>query len=131
QAWQFEVITEMALRYIKAKEDQELPDLVDRIIKYEQCGLPLNIRYPLWERLCLRDARPTKEERAKLGVDKVINILDAREELYKIAKDGKLDKVASAKASPIIFKELNLSETPVPSATSGSSLFLYSAVSFV
>ncbi|TEB26339.1 hypothetical protein FA13DRAFT_1053347 [Coprinellus micaceus] len=118
--WGFNAVKAMALRYIKKNEDQ-IPNVVDRIVKYEQYAPPTEMLLPLYVELCKRDEYPTDEECDKLGDTRALKIHRAREKLLRAGKKagGKLD-VAQFKA--IVAETLGLKDglTSVSAPGNGS-----------
>lgn len=117
--WGFDTVKAMALRYIKKNEDQ-IPNVVDRIVKYEQYAPPAETLLPLYVELCKRDEYPTDEECDKLGDTRALKIHRVREKLLRAGKKagGKLD-VAQIKA--IVAETLGLKDglTSVPAPADG------------
>jgi len=97
----------MALRYIKKRED-EVPDIVERLLRYEECNPPNEVLFPLYMKLCAREEYPTEEECSKLGDSRVIKIHRAREKLLRLAKKTAPAKPDIAQMKQIVVETLQL-----------------------
>ena len=106
--WGFDTVKAMALRYIKRNEDQ-IPNVVDRIVKYEEYAPPAETLLPLYIELCKRDEYPTDQECDKLGDTRALKIHRAREKLLRAGKKagGKLD---AAQFKDIVAETLGLKD---------------------
>lgn len=82
--WGFDCVVGLCLKYIKMKEDAELPDLVDRIVKYEEYAIPLDMMLPLYCKLCTRAEPPEDLECEKLRSMMGFKVFRAREKILKL-----------------------------------------------
>ncbi|RXW14814.1 hypothetical protein EST38_g11037 [Candolleomyces aberdarensis] len=122
--WGFTNIKAMALRRIHPRAQGEIPDLLERLCKYESYKLPDDIIQELYIELCTRDEGLSDDEldrldnlpRGKMGRQ----VQRGREAFYKArAENGGRDLVDSRKKA-IIVGALGLASRQ-PSTTSAGS----------
>lgn len=111
--WGFGNIKTLALRYIK-KQENEIPNIVERILAYEKYSPPVETLLPLYVELVGRDEYPTESECSLLGDSKALKIHRAREKLLRASKKaGGRPEAGQIKA--IVIETLGLDAGPASS----------------
>ena len=121
--WRFTYVKAMALRYIKPKIDQEIPALVERIVKYEEYGTPSDILVPLYAELCKRDAPLDDSEwdlLESLPGKRLHRVVTVREKLAKL-KGSAGSQPSDARVERNIGEALGLIERAAPAAAASSA----------
>ncbi|KAJ2926877.1 hypothetical protein H1R20_g10206, partial [Candolleomyces eurysporus] len=106
--WGFKHVKTLALRYIK-KQDNEIPNVVDRLVAYEKYSPPIDTLLPLYMELIGRDEYPTEAECELLGDHKALKIHRARERLLRASKKAGSGRLDPAQVKAIVVETLGLS----------------------